>query len=70
MKLLDAIRRILATRLITPSQERQINQLLWTSELGPYEYDALEQLVDGLSSGQIVVLSQLERAVSHVVSPA
>lgn len=65
MKLLDAIRRILATRLITPSQERQINQLLWTSELGPYEYDALEQLVDGLSSGKIIVLSQLERAVSH-----
>ncbi|AFY62247.1 hypothetical protein [Synechococcus sp. PCC 6312] len=53
------VRRILATRLVTPAQEYQLNQALWDSELTPADRQILEKLLQGLVNGQIVVLREL-----------
>jgi hypothetical protein len=61
MTLVNIIQRIKATRIVTPSQERQINQLLWQTAVGTPEYEAMQELTMGIITGQIRVLSQIER---------
>lgn len=55
-------RRVLATRIITPAQEYEINQALWQRDLSPTDSSLLETLLHGLVSGQIIVLSELGRS--------
>ncbi|MDS3859452.1 hypothetical protein RIF25_01395 [Thermosynechococcaceae cyanobacterium BACA0444] len=53
------VRCILATRLVTPAQEYQLNQALWNSELTPADRQILAKLLQGLVNGQIIVLREL-----------
>ncbi|HIK34936.1 MULTISPECIES: hypothetical protein [unclassified Thermosynechococcus] len=61
MTLLELVRRIQATRIVTPAQERQINELLWQRSLSVTEYQALQELVTGIIAGEIQVISQIQR---------
>lgn len=61
MTLLELIRRIQATRIVTPTQERQLNDLLWQRSLSATEYQAMQDLVTGIIAGDIQVISQMER---------
>ncbi|MFN4279662.1 hypothetical protein [Thermosynechococcus sp.] len=61
MTLLELIRRIQATRIVTPAQERQINDLLWQRSLSTTEYEAMQKLVTGIIAGEIQVISQMQR---------
>lgn len=53
------VRRILATRLITPAQEYALNQALWDTDLTSADQQILEKLLQGLVNGQIIVLREL-----------
>ncbi len=57
-------RQVLATRIVTPAQEQEINQALWQSNLSPSDAAIFEKLLQGLVNGHIVVLSELGRRQS------
>jgi len=61
MTLMSIVQRIKATRIVTPSQERQINELLWRTSMGTPEYEAMRELAMEIIAGRIRVLSQIER---------
>lgn len=53
MSLRSLVRQILATGIITPAIELQLNAYLWSQNLEPADLEALEQLVQALFSHQI-----------------
>ncbi len=53
MNLMTLIRKVLATKVITPEIDTQIRTLLWTSELSNAEFEAMHQLMEEMAQGTI-----------------
>ena len=56
MKLLEIVRQVLDTKVITTEIENQIRSLLWTPNLTAEELTALQQLMEEMSRGSIEYL--------------
>jgi hypothetical protein len=53
MKLFDVIQQVVQTCRLTADTERQIDQLLWSSQLDSQDMKALEKFIEYLSNGTI-----------------
>jgi len=51
--MLDIVRQVIETRVLTPALETQINHLLWSRALDAYEIEALNELVEVLLNGSV-----------------
>jgi hypothetical protein len=55
MQLIQLIQEIVKTRRVTPTQEREIDALLWSKEFNEAEMEALKRLEELLAEGQVLV---------------
>lgn len=64
MQFLEAVRKALETKKMTPALEQQLNSLFWSKKFDKSEMAALGILIEALADGTIHPAEEAEATVS------